>query len=239
MLIEKILESLPHENTPVRSIVSGLHWTAVSSRYCGLASSLWSEGLSEVASPNTARLSTLPAEQLASYALSDNYLESAIGMAALNSLLDPTALSPVELNAYDWLLTEGVGKDIAVIGHFPFVERIKDVAKNLWVIEKNPRPGDYPASETGNLPPKASIVEITGSAFVNHSIDEVLSYCNPNSSVMVLGPSTPLTPILFDYGISILSGSQVIDERGVQQAVQNGATFHELKGVKRITIRKP
>src|SRR5512140_3371421 len=104
MLIEKILETLPNENTHVNAIVSGLHWTAVSSRFCGLASSLWSESLPKVPSPDITALLKLSAQKLAEFALSDNYLESAIGIAAINSLLDPADLNPVELNAYDWLL---------------------------------------------------------------------------------------------------------------------------------------
>jgi len=239
MLIEKILETLPQGKTPVRAITSGLHWTAVSSRFCGLASSLWSEGLTAPAEPDTSALLQLSAQELASYALSENHLESAVGMAAINSLLDPFELDPVELNAHDWLLSEGIDKNIAIIGHFPFVDRIKPVARNLWVIEKNPRPGDYPASESRDLLPRADIVAITGSSFVNHSIDEVLSYCSPRSIVMVLGPSTPLAPVLFDYGISILSGSFVTDEPAVIEGIRAGATYQRLQGVKRITLRKP
>ncbi len=239
MLIEKILETLPKENVTVKTIVSDLHWTAVSSRFCGLASSLWSESLPEVKSPDMAQMLQLSARDLADYALSDNYLESAIGIAAINSLLDPAKLSPIELNAYDWLLSEGAGKNIAMIGHFPFAERIQAAANKFWVLEKNPRPGDFPAIESKNILPQADIVAITGSAFVNHSIDEVVSYCSPSSIVMVLGPSTPLTPVLFDYGISILSGSFVTDEPCVLEAIRQGGTYRHLQGVKRITIRKP
>lgn len=238
MLIEKILETLPKEKIAINAIVSGLHWTAVSSRFCGLASSLWSESLPAVNNPDTSHMMKLSARDLADFALSDNHLESAIGIAAINSLFDPAELHPVELNAYDWLLSEGAGKNIAMIGHFPFAERIQAAANKFWVIEKNPRPGDFPAIECKIILPQADIVAITGSAFVNHSIDEVVSYCSPRSIIMVLGPSTILAPILFDYGISILSGSLVLDEPSVLEAIRNGGTYRHLQGVKRITIRK-
>jgi Uncharacterized conserved protein len=239
MLIEKVLQTLPKEPIPVREIVSGLHWTAVASRYCGLASSLWSETLPEVPIPNLTHLIHLSAQELAQYALSSNHLESAIGMAAVNSLLDPTPPGSFDLNAHDWLTKEGVGKKIAMVGHFPFAEKLAPVAQALWILEKNPRPGDHPASESKDLIPEADIVAITGSAFVNHSIDEVLSYCSPSSIVLVLGPSTPLAPALFTEGISMLSGTYVTDEPGTLKAIRNGGTYHHLLGVRRMTILKP
>ena len=238
MLIEKVLKSLPSDPVPVREIVSGLHWTAVASRYCGLASSLWSENLPPVSVPQINRLKKMSARDLAEYALSENYLEAAIGMAAVNSLLDPAPPDAIELNAHDWLMTNGRGKKIAIIGHFPFVEKITEVAQTLWILEKNPRQGDYPAVEASRLIPQADIVAITGSAFVNHSMDDVFSYCSPGSTVLILGPSTPLAPVLFQEGISLLSGTYVTQEEETLRLIRNGGTHHSLKGIRRMTLIK-
>ena len=238
MILENLIKCLPEEPISVREIACGLHWTGVSSKYTGLASSLWSESLPEVPKPKIESLMVLTAQQLAHLALSDNYLESDIGIAAINSMQDPEPKNAVEMNAYDLLLDEGRGKNIAMIGHFPFFERIKAVTKNLWILEKNPRPGDIPASESAEYIPRADIVAITGSTFVNHSIDQVLSLCSPNALVIVMGPSTPLSPILFNYGISVLSGTCVVDEVGVLDALRKGGGYSDLPGVKKITIRK-
>jgi len=89
------------------------------------------------------------------------------------------------------------------------------------------------------LIPEADIVAITGSAFVNHSIDEVVGYCRSSSTVLILGPSTPLSPLLFNYGISILSGTYVVNEEMVLKSIQEGATNRNLTGVRRMTITKP
>ncbi len=238
MIHEKLLESLPSEPIQIRDIACGLHWTGVSSRYTGLASSLWSESLPEVPQPQIDTLKLLTAQQVARLCLSENYLESAVGIAAINSLMDPMPAKAEELNAYDLILVEGKNKNIAMIGHFPFFERIKAVAQNLWILEKNPRPGDIPASQSSEYIPRADIVAITGSTFVNHSIDHVLSLCSPNALVIIMGPSTPMCPVLFDYGISVLSGACVVDETGVMDGVRHGGSYSELPGVKRVTIRK-
>lgn len=238
MILEKLIESLPSDPIQVRDIACGLHWTGVSSQYTGLASSLWSESLPEVPIPQLDSLKKMTSQQLSRLALSENYLESAVGIAAINSLMDPKPENSEELNAYDLILSEGRDKNIAMIGHFPFFERIKGIAKNLWILEKNPRPGDIPASQSAEYIPRAEIVAITGSTFVNHSIDQVLSLCSPHALVIIMGPSTPLCPFLFDYGISVLSGACVVDETGVMEIIRKGGSYSELPGVKRITIRK-
>jgi uncharacterized protein len=55
---------------------------------------------------------------------------------------------------------------------------------------------------------------------------------------MVLGPSTPLSPILFEYGVTILSGSRVVDEGTALRTVGQGATFQQVEGVRLLTITR-
>jgi uncharacterized protein (DUF4213/DUF364 family) len=55
---------------------------------------------------------------------------------------------------------------------------------------------------------------------------------------MVLGPSTPLSPVLFAHGATLLSGVQVVDEQAVQRTVAQGATFQQVEGVRLLTLRK-
>ncbi len=55
---------------------------------------------------------------------------------------------------------------------------------------------------------------------------------------MVLGPTTPLSTILFDHGVSLISGSRVVDEAAVLHTVSQGATFQQVEGVQKLTIAK-
>ena len=50
------------------------------------------------------------------------------------------------------------GKNISVIGHFPYLEKLAEKAKNLWIIEKHPRPGDFPEEKGSDLIPQSDIV---------------------------------------------------------------------------------
>jgi uncharacterized protein (DUF4213/DUF364 family) len=178
------------------------------------------------------------AQELASWIMSDNLLEASVGIAALNSIIpvDPQRLQ--EINAAEVLEQQSRGKNLVVVGHFPFAVHLKSIARNLSIIEKRPFGDDFPEEAAQDLIPKADVVAITGTAFINHSIEGLLSLCPPGALVMVLGPSTPLLPKLFDHGITYLSGSRVIDEKAASLTIQQGAGFPQVKGVQVVTMVK-
>jgi len=238
-LLEALLETIPANPIPVRKVIIGVHWTLVSSRYCGLGSTIVDEGPhghSQVR--DVGGLQQKSAQELAHWVLSDNLLEASIGIAAINSLLEVDESQMEQVNAAEVLARESKDKNLVVIGHFPFVERMKSIAKNCWVIEKRPFGDDFPEEAAQEYFPQAHVIAITGTAFINHTIEGLLSLCPPGSMVMVLGPSTPLSPLLFNYGISFLSGSRVIDEDAAAITTQQGAIFPQVKGVQLVTMSK-
>ena len=105
------------------------------------------------------------------------------------------------------------------------------------MIEKNPQEGDYTEAEAENLIPQAEVVGITGTAFINHTIEHLLHLCNPDAYVVILGGTAPLSPVLFDYGISAVSGTVVIDPESVLRCVCQGATFRQIKGIRLLTMK--
>jgi len=238
-IIDDLLATLNPEGT-IKDIRQGTFWTAVMTRNCGLASTPHDVQYHHGDTPvkDAGNLINRSPIELAQMALSESSVEAALGIAAINSLLDIDEELCVELNAADLLMEQGVNKKVALIGHFPFAQRLRQAAGELWVIELNPLPGDIPGSEAVNFVPQADIVAITGSAFINHTIQGLLDLCNPNSQVIVLGPTTPLSPVLFDYGVDILSGTRVIEPEKAMNCVSQGATFRQMKGVRLLTMRK-
>jgi uncharacterized protein (DUF4213/DUF364 family) len=235
-VIDSLLKSLDTD-APVRSVLVGAHWTVVCTRHCGMAASLTAEGThghSHRRAVGAFHLKT--AQQLAEYARSDDPMEAGIGIAAINSLLDVDMTHALEINAADVLAQYGRGKKVALVGHFPFVPQLRLVAGQLWVLEQHPIEGDYPAQAASDLLPRADLVAITGSTLVNHTLDGLLGFCRAQAKVMLLGPSTPLSEILFSHGIDILSGARVVDEAAVRRTVEQGASFREVEGVKLLTL---
>lgn len=238
-IISDLLSTLPRDPIPVQNVVIGVHWTLVTSRFSGLGSTLVNSGPhGSGRMRDVGDLLNKNAQELAGWLESDNLLEASVGMAALNSIIEVPEKQLQPVNAAEVIEREARGKNLAVIGHFPFLERLKAVVRNLWVMEQNPYGDDLPEEAAQEYVPGADVVAITGTAFINHTIENLLPLCRPDALVMILGPSTPLHPMLFDRGISYLSGSRVVDPSAAQLTIQQGAGFPQVKGVQVVTMVK-
>jgi len=227
-------------NSPVNDIRQGVFHTGVLSRRCGLAATLPRDALKQepplVKEPG--HLLDRTTGKIIRMAFSESILEAAIGMATINSLLDVDESSCRELNAAELILEKGAGKKVAIVGHFPFIANVRKKVKALWVIEKNPKRGDFVEVDANDLIPQADVVGITGSAFTNHTIEHLLNLCGPRAYVIVLGDTVPLSPVLFDYGVDAVSGTIVVDHTLALRCISQGANFRQIKGTRRLTIMK-
>jgi uncharacterized protein len=230
----EMLQAIVHDirvDAPVREIRRGIHWTAVASRYCGLSSTMIRDHCcdDDVESDFQGSLSRLTALEIARHALSDNIAEASVGLAAINSLTEVDPSRCFEINAAELLATKGKGKNVSVIGHFPFVDDLRAVVRNLWVMELHTRPGDFAAEDAEKFLPQSEIVAISSTTLINHTLQGLLRLCPGNSVKMLLGPTTPMTEVLFDYGVDVISGSKVTDEGAVLRHISEGANFRQLK----------
>jgi uncharacterized protein (DUF4213/DUF364 family) len=238
-ILEDLISALNFD-TSVKDIRQGIFHTGVLTRYCGLAATLPRDALKQegplVKEPGFL-LDKTPRD-LAQMAYSESILEAAMGMATINSLLEVDLDSCTELNAAEVILQKGEGKKVAIVGHFPFLPRVRERAKALWVIEKNPREGDYNETEADRLIPQADVVAITGTSLTNHTLEHLLELCDPEAYVVMLGDTVPLSPVLFEYGVDALSGTRVFDADLALRCVSQGANFRQIKGTRRLTMSK-
>ena len=238
-IIDDLLSTLDYD-TPVRDIRQGPFQTAVLTRGCGLAATPHEAGSHHDRTPVKAadRMMKKDTRALARMAKSPALLEAAIGMATINSLIDVDESRCVPLNAADLLAREGEGKKTALVGHFPFVPELRRAARELWVIERRPQPGDFAEDQAERFLPIAEVVGITGTAFTNHTITHLLELCARQAYVVVLGGTTPLSPVLFNYGVNAISGTRVVDPETVLHCVSQGATFRQIKGIQLLTMMR-
>jgi uncharacterized protein (DUF4213/DUF364 family) len=227
-------------NAPVKDIRQGVFHTGVLTRDCGLAATLPRDALKQggplVKEPGLL-LNKTP-DELARLAYSESILEAAIGMATINSLLKVDLNSCTELNAADLILEKCAKKNVSIVGHFPFLPRVRERAKVLWVIEKNTTQGDYPEAEAERFIPQSDVVAITGTSITNHTFAHLMGLCHPKAFIVMLGDTVPLSPLLFDYGIHALSGTRVVDADLALCCVSQGANFRQIKGIKKLTMAK-
>jgi len=238
-LLDDLISALDLD-TKVRDIRQGIFHTAVLTRNCGLAATLPRDALRQnpplVKEPGT--LLEKSVSDLARMAYSESILEASMGMATINSLLEIDDDQCVELNARELILEKGTGKRIAIIGHFPFIPLLKERAKEVWVIEKNPRQGDLTEDEAENVIPRADVVGITGTSLINHTFEGLVKLFSPHAYIVMLGDSTPLSPILFDHGVHAISGTRVVDPEVALRCVSEGANFRQIRGTRRLTMMR-
>jgi uncharacterized protein (DUF4213/DUF364 family) len=235
-ILDDVIESLT-EDSVVREVYACVFWTAVVSKHCGLASTLHEGHPGHKTVRESGRLRGKSALELAGYANSNHLLEASIGMAAVNSLIDIDETRCVEKNALHILAEKGKDKDIAIVGHFPWIPRLEKYARKLFVIEQRPRQGDLPSEASEEILPNVDVVGLTGTALTNHTIERLLELSRDKFVVMV-GPTSPLTPVLFDYGVDVISGSKVVDPEKVIRSISEGATFRQVQGVRYLNMCK-
>jgi len=237
-ILDDLILSLKGSDSPVKNVHTCVFWTAVISRHCGLSSTFRGEGPShDRGVRDVGNLTQKKALELTDYAKSNNLLEASIGMATINSLIDIDESKCIEKNAFEIILEKGLGKNVAIVGHFPWIPKLKGKTKNLWVLEQRLREGDLPAKEADRILPQCDVVGITGTSFINHTLEGLLNLCR-EAYVLLIGPTSPLSPILFDYGIDAICGSKVVDPDQLIRSISEGATFKEVTGVRLLTLMK-
>jgi uncharacterized protein (DUF4213/DUF364 family) len=238
-LLKELINCLKSD-LPVTAGVVGSHLIAVASRRLGLAAHLPTAEHGEPVFSVKAKFNLIgrSARDLAMWLMGDDWLKAGIGMASLNSLLEIDHDKLHETNAKHLIAERAAGKNLMVVGHFPFVNKIRLDVRNLWVMEKQPG-RDYLSEEEGyELLPEADVVAITGSSLINHTFKRIMSNCRSGSFKIMLGPSTPLSPVLLDYGLDAIGGTLVDTVNTVLAQIRRGAAFRKLKGIRTVVMAK-
>ena len=112
-----------------------------------------------------------------------------------------------------------LGKRIGVIGHLNMPNAVYQQAKEVLILERNPRSGDYPDSACDYLLPQCDIVIMTASTLVNKTLPHLLDLCQ-NAYTILAGPSCPLCPGLLEMGLDRIAGLVVTDVAGMKEKIQ-------------------
>ncbi len=139
-------------------------------------------------------------------------LSVSTGMSCLNSAL-PVPGGILDGNAVEPFLDRARRMKSCFIGRFPDADRLRGEGCPVDVIELFPGPGEIHWDSSHAALEGAEIVFITGLTLVNGTFQEVIRR-TPNARYRVLmGPTVPLSPVFFDYGIHLV-GSAIIQDMG-------------------------
>jgi uncharacterized protein len=232
-LFARLLPTLPEGK--ITSIHVGLNWTAVlvevdGETRCGLAATINELSCchAESAVSRAGHLTELSSRELTELVYSSVAPEVSIGMAAVNALLPRLQHQWVDLHSKEVLAQLGSGKNVAMVGHFPFVPELRSQVGKLWVLEQEPKEDDLPASAAAEIIPQADVLAITAMTLLNRTFDDLMALRRPGVPTLVIGPTTPLSPVMFDIGATILSGAVVENPEAVLRGLSEGANFRQL-----------
>jgi uncharacterized protein (DUF4213/DUF364 family) len=86
--------------------------------------------------------------------------------------------------------------------------------------------------------PEADVCAISGTTLINHTPPEILARLRPDCVKLMLGPTTPLSPVRFDHGLDVLAGVVVTDATKVLACVSQGAGFRQIEGRRLVSMMR-
>jgi uncharacterized protein len=235
-IYDELIETIP-QDLKVADCLIGLHWTLIRSEAVGMA--LTPFGISRMYGPQGASVISGIGEQivgmsvreLARYLRSWNPYEASLGMAAINSAHNsPERVRklfgrPLEeqgnVSAFIYYSELVRGKKVAVVGRFPDLGVMSEICE-LKVLERIPGPDDLPDPACEYVLPGQDYVFITATSITNKTLPRLLELSR-NSTVFLVGPSTPFAPSLYNHGIHTLAGTVVLEPDLVWRTAQEGA----------------
>ena len=219
-IYDTLLENLP-QNIRITDFASGDIWTMAETESGGLGLAMTTSGTTIPAELES--LEGLPSRVACARVKSWNHMEASQAMAAINACYN-TESRLGQLGCYEPFekyCTEGLdftGKTVGVIGHMNMPDALLKLTKDVFILERHPKPGDYPDSACEYLLPKCDIVLITGSSFVNKTMPRLLQLSS-GAYTVVTGPTVPMCPELLNLGIDRLAGLVITDRNDIRTHV--------------------
>ena len=221
----------------------GLGYTAVllEDGRCGLAYTLHEQEYESCCVvPEAGKLSGRRISELMPWIKMSDVTACAVGLASINAAM-PVPEAAVESDISDLLPVES-GDSVGMIGYFgPLVKPFKERSCDLKIFERCPNPeyGILPESAARDVLPGCSVVSITATAILNHTMEGLLDLSQNAREIVILGPSTPFLPEIFRRrGVTMLSGLEVVDSARILQIVcEGGGTRQFGSAVRKLTFR--
>lgn len=244
-IIEKLLEKGMDlaGNQVVTDLRVGLGYTAVevSDRHVGLAYTFHHDiGPTCTAVKEAGEITGSATKQLVGWIKKGDLLSHAVGLATLNALLQPYLPESVGEDFLSFLKI-GPHDRVGMVGFFaPLIKPIQQICGELLIFEREAEKGKGlldPEEIRLRLPP-CSIVILSATTLINQTFDEITKYLGGAREVVLLGPSAPLVPDLFEEtpitylaGIRMVNGKRslkIVSEGGGTQRLTNSGSVKKL-----------
>ena len=248
-IIDRLREMVP-DDEQICDVVVGIFWTYVRTQY-GVAVSAtahrWVEDPPGAIIPWAGELIGKRVRDVADLYASESLTARSLANAAISASFPASAMTGCEI--------QGRGQDllhtfcnksndlchIALIGHFHFADELARLGHVLDIYELDPRctQGEIPSSQIPQRLPQADIVVMTSSTIITHSTEDILAAARPDAIKMIVGPTVPLHPILWDYGFDAICASLIDDPEQVRFAAAQGGNHKQMVGARKVNFVNP
>jgi uncharacterized protein (DUF4213/DUF364 family) len=217
--------------SPVSEVLIGLTWILCQVKDGGLGLAM-SPGLPTRTLPWSGTLVGKQVAELASQILSWNPYETTVAMAAINAVINhdnpmlqkATAIqsekAPANLAVFEWFKPMLQAKRTVVVGRYPGLERYT-AELDLTVLERQPEADDLPDPACEYLLPDADWVFLTATSIPNKTFPRLAELAK-NAKLVLMGPTVPWLPELFEFGVDYLAGIRVEQPDKLRQAIAEG-----------------
>ena len=216
---ETLVRGLPDDVT-LRELVHGISWTAaiLDDGKCGVAMHTVGETVPRMFDTLVGRSLRDAGKALMSW----NMEEASEALAAVNAWYNTencgyVAPESKTLDGVD-LTGKTVGMVGHMIGHSNITQELLAPARQLYIMDREEKPGAMPDSACEYVLPFCDVVIITGSAAINKTLPRLLELSH-NAEVIMTGPSVTCCPELLSLGISRLHGRVITETEAMLRAI--------------------
>lgn len=246
-IFDTLLAHVP-EDARIEDVSIGIFWTCVRTQYgCSISATAhrWQEDPPGALIPWAGNLIGMPVREIAPLYDSPSLSARSLANAAVSASFSPDIMTgTVDCGNAQSLIAQICGnaqRHIALIGHFHFDDELRQMGHvvDIFELENRCEPGDIPESQIPVRLKDAEIVLMTSSTLLTHATENILNSCSPNSYKMIVGPTVPVHPCLWDFGFNAICCGIVKDPDQVITAARQGANHRQLKGCVKLNYLKP
>jgi uncharacterized protein (DUF4213/DUF364 family) len=230
-LIDDLLQAMDRPSAVISDIAVGSHFIGVraddnGSACTGLASSLGAVP-TEKERMMVAEMIGKPLREASQWLKTPGPFSIGIGAAALNAGIIPPRNQP-DIEASRIMAEKGKHDETVLVGEFPFTDWLRQQVKTLYLFELQKVAGRTPPDQWDEILGRCKVLGLTGTTLITRAMATYLKKA-PQAHTIIIGPTTPLSPVLFSHGADVLAGCQVVKPDAVFAGIREGMSFRELK----------
>lgn len=242
-LIDELIQAMDRPWARVAEIAVGSHFIGIRADDDGTVCAGLASTLGAVPTEAERRmvddLSGKPLGEALEGLKSTSAFSISLGAAALNAGMIPPENQP-DLEASQIMAEKGKDGETVLVGEFPFTDWLRGQVKRLHLFELQEVAGRTPPEQWDDILSGCRVLGLTGTTLITRAMAAYLEKA-PQAYTIVIGPTTPLSPVLFSRGADVLAGCRIIYPEPVFAGIRQGMSFRELKkkGIQFIAWSKP